>query len=182
MKGALQKQVIQMAEIGEFKEMELIDEDAIKSLPPSERKKYKRKKVYEYLKGTENGATKSELQEALPFGDKAISQYLETLKAKRKVYVVDGRGTSKVFHPNGKAIHPLKEFSVEGENRKYSLRLLEQPTRNELFVQEKEKSGNGIWEDAGAVTIPFDEISKFISVLENIQREMDQKNLREVSE
>ena len=157
-----------------------IKEDSLERLPPSEKRKYGQKKVYEYIKEKPmDGTTISEMSRELSFSRKPIEKYVEGLRAQRKIYGVQ-KGNEVIYKPNGISNHALLEGGVNTEGKKYTFKLLEKISSNEVFIQEKEEDENGVLSDVGGITVPVREVPKIIAALEKIMSEVQEDEITEV--
>lgn len=151
---------------------DLLDVEAFKKLPASEKSLYVEKVVEKILDLNQgSGVTIPSILESTEFDRGSVSKYLEKLVAKRVAYKVV-QGQTIVYHKNGRLIHHIFKRDIDFGKRSFSFKALFDGKEILVYIQENKKNPLGIIEEGGGIIIPLKEIKQFSEHVSKIESEI----------
>lgn len=151
-------------------ETEILNEPELQSLSAEKKERYYSKIIREILSNSEDGITRSEIQELTGFSLDAISRHLDKLVAMNFAYVKKF-GRTKVYFPNSKTLHSSGKFTFSVGEKKYILHEIDNPSRSNVYIQERKEDEFGAENISGGILVSKDDFSNFISNLEVFKEE-----------
>lgn len=151
--------------------------DQLLDIRVQDKPKYTTKAVLDFLELNKgNGATVSDIVNATGFNRDTVSKHLTYLSASRQVYIT--KGTSSVYHKNGRVLHYKNMKNRVFDNRFYTFYLLQQNFDDDfVYIQEKEVGRFKSVNVKGGIMIKLNDFKNFISELENFENEIKENDV-----
>ena len=141
---------------------------------PAKKERIIHNKILEFLKDNPKGFTMTELVRGTKFSRKAIEKHLQILILENEIYMKQF-GVTKVYYPN----HRIRHFDFERldyDNKTIWFDILENEFGRYLLIQKKKKTENE-WIHEHSITIPLEQVDKFLKVLSKILNSERMKKL-----
>ena len=136
-------------------------------LSPKTREKYIHETIKEILNiNGHRGVTIPEIEKNTYLSRKTIEKHLAELKTSNEVYVREF-GKRKLYYPNSRLIHDTINESIELDDKKINIHLIENPFGRFIYLHETEESEYGN-EVKGGIIIPEKKFEKFKEFIENV--------------
>lgn len=129
-------------------------------LPPEEREYYLGETIKKTIEMNKYGVSVGLLAESLPFGSRAIEKHLAIMSHTNEIYSVK-IGTTNLYFPNTKALHPIAEEKFKIDGREYKIYTLKNRLGEFVLIQEV----RGLKQIGGGILIPISGFKKFLARL-----------------
>lgn len=150
-----------------------LDKEEYKSLSPDAKEKYVFETLNDLLHDNPEGLTRSDIQEATPFGRKTIDKHLEKIVALNEGYVRRLGGTD-VYYPNGKLLRDSVNDKRQINGKTFQTKHLENISGESVYIQEVEQDKFGEEEVKGGLLVPKEDFSEFVSWLAEIEQNLEE--------
>lgn len=145
----------------------------LKRYAPKEREEKVKSILLEILEKNPNGITVPQLMEITKFDRRTIRKHMEYLTAIREAYLRN-LGTTTLFYPNGRVVHPTIENDFKIGNKYFSFSFIENPFGQFLYIQEKSRDEyTNTYTVKGGIVLQAKHLMEFIQVLEKINEEAE---------
>jgi hypothetical protein len=139
---------------------EVLPRAQILKLPPEEREYYLGEIIKKTIEANLYGISLSQLAKDLPFDSRSIEKHLAIMLHTNEIYSVK-IGTTNLYFPNTRALHPIAEEKFEINNREYKLYTLKNRLGEFVLIQEV----RGLKQVGGGILIPLSGFRQFVNKL-----------------
>lgn len=142
------------------------------NLPPDEKKEYYRMIIKRVLEDHPDGMTISDICMKTRFDYRTVAKHLDFLTAVREVYKKEFGLRTVIYYPNGQMINPFNDKTFKMGNSYFNFKEIENKQfGNFLYIQEKQKDMNNLYNVIGGIIIPIDCLDQFIQRLLDIKKD-----------
>lgn len=127
-----------------------------RQISPSERERYSRDIIKQTIEMNSYGVTIGELEEALPFGRKAIEKHLFALTFTNEVYT-EIRGATILYLSNIAGMREGTKKAIGLDGREYDISVIENREGEFVMVRQIESG-----DTKGGIIIPKDKFKEFV--------------------
>lgn len=148
--------------------------DQLMDIRTQDKPKFTVKSILDFLELSKgNGGTISDVVNATGFNRDTVSKHLTYLTASRQVYTT--KGTSTVYHKNGRVLHFKNMKNRVFDKRFYTFYQLQQNfDDNYVYIQEKEVGRFKSVSVKGGIMIRLNDFNKFINELQDFAKEISE--------
>jgi hypothetical protein len=150
-----------------------LSKEEIMSLPQRERGKFIESSVLSLIiANSKRGLTLAEIERITQYSKHTLYKHIELLYAKRKINKIS-RGGYSIYHSTGQ-IYYNNNFKdiMYGNDKRFSVQLLENIEGKNILIQEKELDENGFVNDIGGILIPIQIIPDLINMLYHLKESL----------
>ena len=143
---------------------EVLPRAQILRLPPEEREAYLKEIIKKTIEMSPYGVSVTLLAGALPFDSRAIEKHLAIMLHTNEIYSVK-IGTTNLYFPNTRTMHPVAEEKFEINNREYKVYTLKNRLGEFVLIQEV----RGLKQVGGGILIPLSGFKQFVAKLSRVK-------------
>lgn len=143
---------------------EVLPRQQILRLPPEEREYYLREIIKKTIEANLYGISLSQLAKDLPFDSRSIEKHLAIMLHTNEIYSIK-IGTTNLYFPNTRALHPIAEEKFEINNREYKVYTLKNRLGEFVLIQEV----RGLKQVGGGILIPLSGFKQFVAKLRRVK-------------
>jgi len=152
---------------------DLMEEEKFATLNSEDKKAYIRAVLKKILELNPNGITTSQITKRVSYFNKPIIwNHLEMMTITREAYS-HKFGTTLVYYPNGRMVHPIFKDDVTIDDRLYAFYLVENGVSKDLYIQEKNKDKLGALAVSGGLIVSFKSLDSFVDYIRDVKSEVD---------